>query len=206
MEISTTSWASFMENFDEAVKQDNAEKMAADIYELMERRAPDMMKDRDRDICISQTVVALKNNVTDFIEFVLMSAREHSGSLYEMGDILWQRLCFFKEKTNTFTLYQVKGGEDYLFVRFEPLDRLKQFGRKVQKENYQMVYHGHLGDHVTLEDLYQRFNMGHFTDGYTGRSMSVSDVVVVRHGGIVKAFYCDSFGFKELTEFFEEEK
>lgn len=53
-----------------------------------------------------------------------------------------------------------------------------------------------------LNSVYDQFNNDH-PDDYMGRSLSVSDVVVVRIGHELQAHYVDSFGFKELENFGE---
>ena len=55
----------------------------------------------------------------------------------------------------------------------------------------------------TLNSLYEKFNINHPQD-FTGHSLSVSDVVVMRKNGECKAYYVDSFGFTELPEFIHE--
>ena len=69
---------------------------------------------------------------------------------------------------------------------------------------YDCVYEGKV-DCKTLEDIFQKFNTDH-PEGYTGRSLSVSDVVEVLDGDDPGEgfFYCDSIGFKEV-EFDPEE-
>ena len=45
-----------------------------------------------------------------------------------------------------------------------------------------------------LEKLYIMFNVNHPAD-YKGRSLSVSDLIILEDVGI---FFCDSFGWKEI--------
>jgi len=89
-------------------------------------------------------------------------------------------------------------------VRFEPLERLKATGRSVDRANYDLVYAGPLNGEwtttTTLALLYTKFNSDHPLDLY-GRSMSISDVVVLRQNGTVSAHYVDGFGFTEVPEF-----
>lgn len=47
-----------------------------------------------------------------------------------------------------------------------------------------------------LEELFREFNIDHPAD-YTGRSLSVSDVVIL--DGV--AYFCDDFGWKKLDTF-----
>ncbi|MBR5359737.1 MAG: hypothetical protein IK123_02505, partial [Lachnospiraceae bacterium] len=71
--------------------------------------------------------------------------------------------------------------------------------------NYEQVYTGVLEEGTTLDDLYERFNVDHPAD-YKGRSMSVSDVVVLHQNGEDKAYFVDSFGFTEVPEFLREKE
>ena len=79
---------------------------------------------------------------------------------------------------------------------------LKSDGLKVEFSRYDKVYEGNMPDDDTLEKLFYKFNMDHPAD-FTGWSMSVSDVVVITEDGIGKAYYCDSYGFTEVPEFFD---
>ena len=49
----------------------------------------------------------------------------------------------------------------------------------------------------------QKFNMDHPAD-YTGHSLSVSDVVILKKDGELTAHYVDSFGYQELPEFVQQ--
>lgn len=64
---------------------------------------------------------------------------------------------------------------------------------------YDLVFDGAV-DGQDLESIYAKFNLNH-PAGYTGRSMSVSDVVQVVESGTVKEgfYFCDSIGFKEIS-------
>ena len=106
---------------------------------------------------------------------------------------------------NTFSIYQLKGGDETRDYRFEPLERLRELGLSVQKDNYDLVYSAPLADGETLEDLFVRFNVERPED-FTGHSLSVSDVIVLHHGELQSAHYCDSFGFTEVPEFLQQEK
>ena len=106
---------------------------------------------------------------------------------------------------NTFSIYQLKGGDETRDYRFEPLERLRELGLSVQKDNYDLVYSALLADGETLEDLFVRFNVERPED-FTGHSLSVSDVIVLRHGEQQSAHYCDSFGFTEVPEFLQQEQ
>ncbi len=62
---------------------------------------------------------------------------------------------------------------------------------------YDLVYQGNL-DVSTAEDVFRMFNDG-APEGHIGRSMSVSDVVVMEApDGEGKAYFCDSVGFADV--------
>ena len=105
----------------------------------------------------------------------------------------------------SFSIYQLKGGEETRDYRFEPLDRLRAVGLDVQRDNYELVYSAPLADEESLEDIYRRFNIDHPAD-FTGHSISVSDIVVLRNGDTETAHYCDSFGFTKVPEFLQQQE
>ena len=110
-----------------------------------------------------------------------------------------------RETGNTFSIYQLKGGEETRDYRFEPLDRLQAAGLSVDRANYELVYTAPLSSLDTLEDIYRRFNIERPAD-FTGHSLSVSDIVVLRQGDKETAHYCDSFGFAEVPQFLQQEQ
>ena len=104
---------------------------------------------------------------------------------------------------DTFTIYQLKHGDDLHYHRFEPLERLEAAGLSVEAGNYDQIYTAPLEKSDTLEGLYTRFNIDRPED-FTGHSLSVSDIVVLHQGGQNRAFYVDSFGFSEVPQFLEQ--
>ena len=106
---------------------------------------------------------------------------------------------------DTFSIYQIKGGDETRDFRFEPYDRLQAAGNVVDKANYELVYSAPLAPETSLEDIYTRFNIDHPKD-FKGHSLSVSDVVVLHQNGQDTAHYVDSVGFREVPEFLQEQK
>ena len=106
---------------------------------------------------------------------------------------------------DTFSIYQIKGGDETRDFRFEPYDRLQAAGNVVDRANYELVYSAPLAPETSLEDIYTRFNIDHPKD-FKGHSLSVSDVVVLHQDGQDAAHYVDSFGYKEVPEFLQEQK
>ena len=104
---------------------------------------------------------------------------------------------------DSFSIYQIKSGDETRDYRFEPYDRLQAMGRSVNRANYDLVYTAPLDGTTTLEDIYRTFNIEHPAD-FKGHSLSVSDVVVLHQGGKDTAHYCDSFGFQQVPEFLLE--
>lgn len=95
-------------------------------------------------------------------------------------------------------LYQINFEKDEGKTAFlgsdEHVRHFKKF--EINPAIYEKVFEGELGTN-DLEELFRIFNTEHPV-GYTGRSMSVSDIVVVNG----KAYFCDTIGFK-LVEFDE---
>jgi hypothetical protein len=106
-----------------------------------------------------------------------------------------------KHTQDTFAIYQVKDGRETRDLRFEPLDRLKAAGLSVDCKNYQHVYTGTLEPGEMMPSgLWEKFNIAHPED-YFGRSISMSDVAVLRRDGKATAHYCDRDGWRETPEF-----
>ena len=108
------------------------------------------------------------------------------------------------QEKDTFSIYQIKGGDETRDLRFEPYDRLIAAGHRVDVKNYTLVYSAPLTPGTSLEDIYTHFNIDHPKD-FKGHSLSVSDVVVLHQNGQDTAHYVDSFGYKEVPEFLQPE-
>jgi len=110
-----------------------------------------------------------------------------------------------EQDKDTFSIYQLKHGDETRDLRFEPYDRLQATGNSVDRANYERVYSAELTPGTSLEDIYTRFNIDHPKD-FKGHSLSVSDVVVLHQNGQDAAHYVDSFGYKSVPEFLQEQK
>ena len=106
------------------------------------------------------------------------------------------------EPVGSFSIYQLKDGNETLDYRFEPLDSIHRNGLSVKPENYELVYEAPLTAKDNLESIYTRFNVDRPAD-FTGHSLSVSDIVVLHQGGKDTAHYCDRVGFSEVPEFLQ---
>ena len=110
-----------------------------------------------------------------------------------------------EQDKDTFSIYQLKHGDETRDLRFEPYDRLQATGNIVDRANYELIYSAELTPGTSLEDIYTRFNIDHPKD-FKGHSLSVSDVVVLHQNGQDTAHYVDSFGYKDVSEFLQEQK
>lgn len=104
-----------------------------------------------------------------------------------------------------FGIYQLKGGEDLREYRFENYETLTSSGKKVDKNNYNLVYAEPLTKiDLSLEEIYTRFNIDRPAD-FKRHSLSVSDVIVLKwNDDEYSAHYVDTFGFAPLSDFIIE--
>ncbi len=109
------------------------------------------------------------------------------------------------QEKDTFSIYQLKDGEETRDFRFEPYDRLQATGKAVERANYEIIYTAPLTAGTSLEDIFTRFNIDHPKD-FKGHSLSVSDVVVLHRKGENTAHYVDRAGFRQVPEFLQEQQ
>ncbi len=100
----------------------------------------------------------------------------------------------------TYSIYQLKRGEDMRDYSFASMDMLEKMGLTVNPDNYEKVYEAPKTAEDTLDSIYYRFNMEHPAD-FRGHSLSVSDVIVFHENGVDTAHYVDSYGFKAIPDF-----
>ena len=82
---------------------------------------------------------------------------------------------------------------DYAFMRWSYAE-----DNGFDFDDYSFVYEGEIeGDSVewALEKLFTKFNLHHPAD-FRGHSLSVSDIIKLDD----KFYYCDSFGFEDITD------
>lgn len=107
---------------------------------------------------------------------------------------------FFQDREDSFLILQLKESSETVYRRFMNFSWLEKHGEKPEAGHYHAVYSGHLLPVTNLEDLYYQFNQEK-PKGFTGHSMSVSDIVVLKQSGVVTYYYVDSIGFKKLDNF-----
>lgn len=73
---------------------------------------------------------------------------------------------------------------------------------EINLNNYVAVWRDSINqefDEELLDIIYRKFNMGKYPDNYCGRSLSVSDILIIKteKDGMVQTlkYYCDSFGW-----------
>ena len=90
---------------------------------------------------------------------------------------------------------------------FMGLDFVKSKGGQIDPDNYVCVWRDVVDGSESIFDevrfmnnLFRTFNLYH-PKNYSGRSMSVSDVIVLERDGERTAWYVDTIGFKLLDNF-----
>lgn len=82
-----------------------------------------------------------------------------------------------------------------------PLSYLQDKGIDIDISQYNKVYSCNVDDDFSAEDIFLKFNLD-IPNDFTGHSLSVSDVFIIDDNYDV-AYYCDRFGFKEISNFFD---
>ena len=147
-----------------------------------------------------------RSRVDEMLAFAEKAEREYAAEAAAYAQIpaaiVEQARAARDEPVGSFSIYQLKGGNETLDYRFEPLDSIHRNGLSVKPENYELVYEAPLTEKDNLESIYTRFNVDRPAD-FTGHSLSVSDIVVLHQGGKDTAHYCDRAGFSEVPEFLQ---
>lgn len=102
--------------------------------------------------------------------------------------------ALIESKTNKIGIYQLKEDTSTAQLMFLPFKEVALSGSEVKRENYKLVYVESCEANITYGDIFYRFNMDHPSD-FTGRSLSISDIVVMKRDGEVAAYYVDQFEF-----------
>ena len=112
------------------------------------------------------------------------------------------KLCFFMEKAAV--LQSIRWIlVDSILISLWELESAQKLGYTIDGKDYRMVYAAPWIPTITLEDIFERFNINRPND-FHGHSLSVSDVIVINRTAETKAYYVDSFGFEELPDFVQQ--
>ena len=115
----------------------------------------------------------------------------------------WQK-AFQQNPADSYCIYQLCRDPELAELRFMNSQYLREHGLEPAFDHYEAVYSGALpsdgSTEAHLDDLYMKFNTAHPQD-FTGHSLSVSDIVVLKQQGAVSSHYVDSVGFVQLPAF-----
>lgn len=117
---------------------------------------------------------------------------------------------FLDLRTDSYAIYQLRDDGSCDDLHWMAMADLQKAGHPVEKQHYALVYADELNQypgksvHEVLNDLFYRFNHEHPAD-FHGHSLSVSDMVALRHEGQLLCFYVDRWGFAEVPDFFSRE-
>ena len=110
---------------------------------------------------------------------------------------------FLEAPGDAYAVMQLKGSAP-AELRYTGLNYLSQ---PPSPGNYDILYTGPIActqnQSATLENLFEIFNINRPGD-FTGHSLSVSDIIALKQGGVVSYHYCDNVGFQELPGFISE--
>jgi len=134
-------------------------------------------------------------------------SREYRSMAAERSEGTREAMLLYGEE-NAFGIYQLKSGDDLHYHRFTPLDQMNKEGLTIDRANYELVYTAPLTDRIefltdrypVLSKIYDTFNTQRPED-FTGHSLSVSDVVVLKYNGDYSSHFVDSGGFVEIDAF-----
>ena len=115
----------------------------------------------------------------------------------------WQK-AFQQNPADSYCIYQLRRDPELAELRFMNSHYLREHGIEPAFDHYEAVYSGSLpsdgSTEARLDDLYMKFNTAHPQD-FTGHSLSVSDIVVLKQQGAVSSHYVDSVGFVQFPAF-----
>ncbi len=99
----------------------------------------------------------------------------------------------------SFEIWQLKDTPENRPIQFADFAFASLY--RLNESRYDKVYEASAGpDTDTLDKLFTKFNIDRPAD-FRGHSLSVSDVVVLNDNGKRTAWFCDSWGFKEVPGF-----
>ena len=133
--------------------------------------------------------------------------------LARIGETVFHTREFAEEQECIGTIYAPENGHCDSYEIYQIADvrntdycfrSLAEAGEKFNRADYERVYAGVLASNMTLEYLYAKHNMDNRPFGRKMRSLSMSDVVVLKRDGKESAFYVDTFGFEEVPKFIKQ--
>ena len=95
-----------------------------------------------------------------------------------------------------FKIYQIKNMRETAYC-FRGWDFAKNHSFTIG--DYEEVYAGERDKKHILSNLWEEFNIDHPAD-FRGHSLSVSDIVALKEKDFWYWYYCDSFGWEDITD------
>ena len=148
-----------------------------------------------------------------------MSEKQRAAENRDMADKKQMQKTALLSGADKYGIYQLKDDPELNRLSFKGTWSLKQAGIlkenaeavAVKPDNYDLVYVGDLSElkaktaglftqEDTLHALFEEFNIYQPRD-YTGHSLSVGDIVVLREDGKNSAHYVDTTGYTEMPHF-----
>ena len=109
--------------------------------------------------------------------------------------------AFLQCSKDAFAVYQPKEGGELQGLQERSLSELEAQGRKVEHENYDLVYTSRFPKYSGMRDRLE----GIFSDGLPADcqrpDLATGDIIAIKQGGVVSCHYCDSLDFVELPGF-----
>lgn len=178
------------------------------------------MSKMDRDVTEKMMYASLLLDIAFYDHIIVaggtgetFSMRENAPELFEpshyahlisrVADGVKEETSYQKTSPVTYEILQIKDGSNGEYYCFWGMNYVQKNGLQINVGDYESKYQGELKPGETLDTLYERFNL-YRPEDFTGHSLSVSDVIVLKSGGDKKAFYVDYVGFSERKDFFEE--
>ena len=178
------------------------------------------MSKMDRDVTEKMMYASLLLDIAFYDHIIVaggtgetFSMRENAPELFEpshyahlisrVADGVKEETSYQKTSPITYEILQIKDGSNGEHYCFWGMNYVQKNGLQINVGDYESKYQGELKPGETLDTLYERFNL-YRPEDFTGHSLSVSDVIVLKSGGDKKAFYVDYVGFSERKDFFEE--
>ena len=97
-------------------------------------------------------------------------------------------------------IYQIENTRDtkYAFRSYA------EAAETISRSDYRLMYQAPLLPNTDLETLWEKHNRDDRPAAQEMRSMSMSDVVVLKRNGHLRAYYADRFGFEEINNFLDK--
>ena len=130
-----------------------------------------------------------------------ISATKQEALVQQSAEKIDETLLLHGE-SRRFAIYQMDTGDEHTY-QFMGMESAKSLGYTIDGKDYRMVYAAPRMPTITLDNIFERFNIDRPED-FRGHSLSVSDVIVINRGAEITAYYVDSFGFQELPEFVQQ--